>query len=217
MNNNLIDNKIKELINKFPIERKNVKNAKQFIPTTLSLGDAKKFPDQESFTKIRMEYLKHSEACLALNHTELYDFFKKFEDCKGSFIYIFWANYPTTELKTGSFDFITNNSFEKAPKFNKRNIYEHIKEDSLLVPIYVGKSEGKLNGRIICHVDGTKGQYPALKIRERFNGAHIYLSLIKIGFNGDQKEDEHFLKKVMCFSLEYFMATRLKPVIGMHK
>jgi len=217
MNKNLIDDKIKELIDKFPIECKDGDKTSQFNPTTISLGDAKKFPNQESFTKIRMEYLKHSEACLALNHTELYDFFKKFEDCKGSFIYIFWANYPSNELKTESFDFITNNSFEKAPKFNKSNISEHRKEDSLLVPIYVGKSEGKLNGRIICHVDGTKGQYPALKIRDRFNGAHIYLSLIKICFNGDQKEDENFLKKVMCFSLEYYMATKLKPAIGMHK
>jgi hypothetical protein len=68
MINNLIDNKIKELINKFPIERKDVKNTNQFIPTTMSLDDAKKFPDQQCFTKTRMEYPKHSEACLSLNH-----------------------------------------------------------------------------------------------------------------------------------------------------
>jgi hypothetical protein len=213
----LINTSIFSLLDKFPLATKKGSNM-LFEPITINfLGKANNFPDPNIFNIDRKIYKSHSSVFKQLNHEELYNFFIEFENSKGNFIYTFWANYPSKSMKNNSFDIIKNKHFEKSPKFNKSNLEEHSKGDSLLVPIYVGKSEGKLNGRIICHVDGTLGEYPALKIRERFESAEIYLSLIPVGFDQVNEEHRNFLSKVICFSLEYYMAKELKPIIGMHK
>lgn len=214
----LIKRKIKGYLKEFPLIIKESLNIIKFEPITInSLGEANNFPDPNTFNIDRRIYSRHSSVFEQLKHDKLHHFFNEFENSKGNFIYIFWANYSSISVKNDSFDITKNIPFEKSPTVNKRNLDERTKSDSLLVPIYVGKSEGKLNGRIICHVDGTLGQYSALKIRERFNGAEIFLSLIPVSFDQVNEEDRNFLSKVMCFSLEYFMATKLKPIIGIHK
>lgn len=212
--NNIIENRICELIEKFPIISKDKNDSFKFIHTTHFLGNAKKFPNQNEFEVCRKKCPRHSDVCCEIKHIELFNFFYEFENNKSPFIYIFWADFPSNDARSQSFSHIINSSDEKTPKFNKMNIAKH--NDTLLAPIYVGKSEGKLNGRIICHIDGTAGKYPSLKIRDHFN-SDIYLSLIQLDFAKTQGIDPKFHSKVMCFSLEYFMALELMPIIGMHK
>lgn len=221
MNSNTINNEAQKLINGFPFRMDNLFASHC---STHELGIGKNFPSTTAFSESRKAKSSHSETFNRLDHIELTKLFKAIEEIQEPVVYVFWATFSSEKQVLYSFDLLLSSKrtkrFKNLTYVNNNNINEHkeivYNRANHLIPLYVGKSEHDVNGRIICHVDCTGGQYKALKIREHLEEATIYLSLIRLNLV-ENKKDRKFLNKSLCFTMEYYLATKLKPILGMHK
>ena len=220
---NFLNNIIKNSLFEYPLFTVSKSNSEVGL-RTFSLGLGKQLPSMLEFQNSRLKNMSHSDTFTVLKHKKLYELFLQLETTfsKDSIVYIFWANYHSNHEKLKSLEsymLVNKNSYPNNLTYvNKLNLEQQkvraFYGDLNIVPIYVGKSEGKINGRIICHTDYTGGKYRALKLREHCSNANIYLSLVNFT---NIKTEKSFWSKSLPFTLEYFLASKLRPVLGMHK
>jgi hypothetical protein len=198
---------INEILNNTPIEIKHKKEIKVF-----SLGKAIDLPNQNDFLSVdRKVFKSHSSVFRSIKAKILADFFAYLESNKIPSVYIFWINNSDPNT--------LNSIYTNYSEFNKKNIGFKISLNALNEKtqiLYVGKSEKGIDGRAICHLDYTGGKYKSLKIKDCCENTEIMVSVISFQIeNNDDNYD--FWKKILPYSVEYYLAKKLKPIIGKHK
>jgi len=198
---------IEAVLDKIPIEIKHKKEIKLF-----SLGKAIDLPKQNDYLRVnRKEFKSHSSVFQFLKSTKLSDFFAHLESNKIPTVYIFWINSSDPKTLNMSRDNYLN--FDNKNQKHKISVNPKIEKTQTL---YVGKSEKNVDGRAICHLDYTGGQYKSLKIMECCGNIEIMVSIISFQIE-ENDENYTFWKKILPYTVEYFLAKNLNPLIGKHK
>ncbi len=202
-----INAKTIKLVDVFPISGNFSKEIKTF-----SLGKASEFPKKNDFSKINREVFKsHSSVFDCLKNKKFTDFFKYLESNKTPSVYIFWVN--SNDQKTLK---LIHDSYKKISKQSRKSITSVNDFNAELLTLYVGKSENGADSRAICHLDYTSEKYKSLKITNCCADSEIMATIIN--FQIENKADQfNFWKKILPFSLEYYIAENLKPILGRHQ
>jgi hypothetical protein len=198
---------IEAILDKIPIEIKHKKEIKLF-----SLGKAIDLPKQSDYLCVnRKEFKSHSSVFQFLKSKKLSDFFAHLESNKIPSVYIFWVNSSDPKILTTIHDNYLN--------FDNKNQKHKVSINTIndkTQTLYVGKSEKNVDGRAICHLDYTGGKYKSLKIKECCGNTEIMVSIISFHIE-ENDENYKFWKKILPYTVEYFLAKNLTPLIGKHK